>query len=78
MQCKLCLQDLALLKKAHIIPNFMYKGLFVGKGRMANISTSDIRKMTFMQSGYYESDMLCATCDNSIISRLERYASKFN
>lgn len=75
MQCKLCLQDLPLLKKSHIIPNFMYKELFGGKGRMASISTSDIRNMTFMQSGHYEADLLCATCDNSIISRLERYAS---
>ncbi|WP_277014312.1 hypothetical protein [Flavobacterium lindanitolerans] len=76
MKCKLCLHEKPLLKRSHIVPNFMYKSMFNGGKRLVSINTNDIGgKVKFMQTGYTESNLLCANCDNGILSRLERFAS---
>jgi hypothetical protein len=73
--CKLCLQEKVLIKRSHLFPNFLYKGIGDEKNRMFEISSSDpIRKKT-VQSGAYEEHILCADCDNNILSKLERYTN---
>lgn len=73
--CKLCLREKELINRSHLFPNFMYKGIGDDKNRMSEISSSEpIRKKT-VQSGAYEEHILCADCDNNILSKLERYAN---
>lgn len=75
MICQLCLEDKPLLKKSHIIPNFLYKDLFGDKHRLVDINLNDISQKKYIQSGYWEKDILCQSCDNEILGKLERYAS---
>lgn len=75
MICKLCLQDKELLKGSHIIPNFMYKGLFGSKHRLVNININNLSEYKYVQTGFKESGILCAACDNALLGKLERYAS---
>ena len=74
MLCQLCLEDKPLLKKSHIIPNFIYKDLFGIKHRLVNTNINNLSEKNFIQSGFYDKDILCAKCDNEIIGKLERYA----
>lgn len=75
MICKLCLQEKKLLKNSHIIPNFLYKGLFGKKHKIASVNINDFSDRKFHQTGFKDSDILCAECDNGIIGAYERYAS---
>lgn len=77
MICQLCLEDKNLIKNSHIIPNFMYKGLFGNTHKLANINLQDISKVTYQQTGFKDRDILCSNCDNVIIGKLERYASNY-
>lgn len=75
MICKLCKKEKVLIKKSHILPNFIYKNhVFDSKNRMIMF---DLKSKTdkVVQSGLYEKNLLCADCDNSIIGKYERYAS---
>lgn len=73
--CKLCLQEKMLIGKSHIIPQFMYKGVFDEKNRIAEVKLSDLKSPIFRQSGFYSSNILCANCDNQKIGTdLEDYA----
>jgi len=74
MKCKLCLQEKDLLKRSHIIPNFMYKELFDEKHILVKIDLST-NKDDLVQSGEYEANILCKDCDNSILGGLENYAN---
>lgn len=77
--CKLCLRKKPLLKKSHIIPEFMYTGMYDEKHQMLvgiphEIFTSD-KKLDMVPSGEYEGGLLCADCDNDLIGHnLETYA----
>ncbi|MFA4880953.1 MAG: hypothetical protein WC650_05015 [Candidatus Doudnabacteria bacterium] len=77
MPCKLCLQDKPLLKKSHIFPNFMYRGLFDDKHILYKINLQNLSQSQRLSSSEYESDILCEECDNKIIGCYENYASKF-
>lgn len=74
MICQLCLEDKQLIKNSHIIPNFMYKGLYGITHRLANVNIQDLTKVTYQQTGFKDRDILCADCDNAVIGTLERYA----
>ncbi len=76
MICSLCLKEKELVKKSHIIPDFMYKDLFDDKHRLyeASVKDREIKSKT-IQSGGYEGDILCSECDNKVLGQLERYAS---
>lgn len=77
MICQLCLEDKPLLKKSHIIPKFMYDGLFDKDHRIIEINIIDIEgKRKNMFDALYDKDILCHTCDNEVLSALESYASK--
>lgn len=76
MKCNLCKQEKVLIKKSHIIPDFMYKGLFDNQHFINKIRTSPINKIGKIPTGEYDSDILCKQCDNNIIGRYETYSSK--
>ena len=76
MPCQLCLVDKSLIRRSHIVPNFLYKSMFSISRKLisVNINNPD-EKIKYMQSGYTEGDLLCADCDNRILGSLERYAN---
>ena len=73
--CKLCLKEKELIRRSHLFPNFMYKGIGDDKNRMFEISSSEPFRKKTVQSGAYEEYILCSECDNNILSKLERYAN---
>lgn len=75
MICQLCRQEKKLLKNSHIIPNFLYKGIFDAKHKFVSVNLDDYGDKKFHQTGFKDSDILCADCDNGIIGAYERYAS---
>ena len=77
MKCKLCQKDKKLLRKSHIISDFLYKDLFDSKHRLYEaLLTPDYQiQSKIKQSGGYDENILCENCDNKIIGNLERYAS---
>jgi hypothetical protein len=77
MKCKLCGNSKELLKKSHIVPDFMYQDLFDEKHRIFEVllKQDDQLKKKPRQSGGYDKDILCGNCDNKILGSLERYAS---
>lgn len=75
MVCQLCLEDKVLLKNSHIIPNFLYKGLFDVKHKIVNVNLNDFSDATYHQTGFKDKNILCADCDNVVIGKHERYAS---
>ena len=78
MKCKLCLEEKNLLKKSHIIPNFLYSALFDEKHRIHLVSIKNDKNLSSrkLQSGEYEGEILCAKCDNQILGELERYVNR--
>lgn len=76
MPCQLCLEDKPLIRRSHIVPNFMYKSLFSISRKLVSVNINNLNeKIKYMQSGYTESNLLCADCDNRVLGSLERYAS---
>lgn len=79
MACKLCLKDKELIRKSHIIPDFMYDGLYDEKHRFHEVTVTkdkDIKTEGFRQTGGYEGQILCQSCDNEVLGKLEKYASQ--
>ena len=75
--CRLCLKEKILIKRSHLFPNFMYKGIGDDIKRINVISSSKPFQKKKVQSGAYEENILCADCDNNLLSKLERYANNF-
>ncbi|MBA3002742.1 MAG: hypothetical protein FP813_02645 [Desulfurivibrio sp.] len=78
MKCKLCGNEAKLLKKSHIIPDFMYQDLFDEKHRYYEVIVNKEYPLRnkLRQSGVYEPDILCSICDNEKFGGLETYASQ--
>jgi hypothetical protein len=78
--CKLCLQEKPLLRKSHIIPEFMYRDLFDEHHKMYKLAPSSYiegdRRVMHPSSGEYDNDILCEECDNVKLGRLETYAQQ--
>jgi hypothetical protein len=77
MSCKLCLKDKKLVRQSHIIPDFMYKDIFDEKHRLFEVTVTkdkDIIKDRLRQTGGNEGQILCQSCDNEVLGKLERYA----
>jgi len=75
-QCKLCLQEKELLKKSHIVPDFMYERIFDGKHRLEIFRQKENRlwlQKPKPQTGLNEPNLLCSNCDRIKISKLENY-----
>lgn len=75
MICKLCLKKTELLKKSHIIPDFMYQMIYDEKHFLYRGSAKNLDKMQTVPTGEYDSNILCKKCDNEIIGSYESYAS---
>jgi hypothetical protein len=75
MICQLCLEEKELLKKSHIIPQFMYKGIFDEQHFMYKLDLSKKNKLSKQPTGIYDKNILCSDCDRRIIGSLETYAS---
>jgi hypothetical protein len=71
-KCNLCLKNKELLSKSHIFPEFLIKDIFNEKHQVVMFTPNNLRGKK-IQSGYWESDILCEDCDNRILSKLERY-----
>ena len=54
MICKLCLKEKKLLKKSHIIPKFMYKGLFDENHKILVSKVNPLKKEKLQSDGAYE------------------------
>lgn len=76
--CKLCGEEKELCRRSHIIPNFMYQDLFDEKHRLHLVRSErgKLQHMGFRQSGEYDGGILCQSCDNAKLGKLERYASQ--
>ncbi|NQY08360.1 MAG: hypothetical protein HRT71_02465 [Flavobacteriales bacterium] len=61
-------------KKSHIIPDFMYKGMFNSKHEMTHINMNSLHKPKTLYNGAYDKEILCRHCDGTIIGTLESYA----
>lgn len=75
MACRLCRQDVSLLSKSHIIPDFMYQDIFDEKHRLVKFTTLTPNSKSTIHSSEYESGILCQNCDNNIIGSLESYTA---
>jgi hypothetical protein len=74
MKCSLCLQEIKLIKKSHIVPDYLFKDFLDEKHRMVEVSFKDkTMKGHPVQSSHWESDFLCQDCDNVKLSQLEGY-----
>jgi hypothetical protein len=73
--CKLCRKKKELIRKSHIIPNFMYKGLFDDNHTVMVFNQKKLDTFKTMPTGFYNKYFLCENCDRNIIGRLETYAS---
>ncbi len=76
MICRLCLRSGELLKRSHIIPDFLYQDIFDEKHRLVKFTTLTPNSKQSLPNSEYESDILCRNCDNEIIGSLESYASQ--
>lgn len=79
--CKLCKLEKELIRKSHIIPDFLYRnsGMFDEKHRLLSFSKEDVAnniKPKYEQTGVYDGNILCANCDNVVIGQYEKYASQ--
>ena len=66
--CKFCGQEEKLIK-AHIIPKKFYLGLSKDKYLCIN---SKVGKYSIQQQGGYDSNILCADCDNHILGEFDK------
>lgn len=71
MRCRLCLKEETLIKKSHIIPDFMYSNLYDENHKILMFSPYERAKgegfIKKPSSGEYEGGLLCANCDNKIL-----------
>lgn len=78
-KCKLCQEDKDLIKKTHIIPEFLYQYLFDEDHKFVLSKSHEllepVKKLRFRPTGEYEGGLLCKVCDNEIIGGYESYAS---
>jgi len=68
-QCKLCLND-AILRRSHIVPEFVYKPVF-GINRTAIVFEPKRHRRSSRQTGYWDR-LFCDDCEGRL-GRLETY-----
>ena len=73
--CRLCLKEKKLIK-AHIIPNFMYRGIKEGNFSRFNKNLDTGKSFTLpAQTGEFDKSILCEDCDSGILNeKFEKYA----
>ncbi|MGR3812318.1 hypothetical protein [Jiulongibacter sp. NS-SX5] len=79
MNCKLCGEQKTLVKKSHIISEFLFESLYDADRKLREFEPFSISKgkgrIKRPSSGKYEGNILCEICENRI-SSFETYASK--
>ena len=76
MSCHLCLKKIPLIKKSHILSNFLYSSLRDTDNAMISFKNSNLSQPTTIYTGVFEEGLLCSNCDNKVIGRYELYASQ--
>jgi len=81
--CKLCLKEKHLLKRSHIITDFIYRDgkiyhtdHSIHKVDLTQVFRGKFTKAGIQRSGEYEENILCQNCDSIIIKQYEDYAKK--
>lgn len=81
--CKLCLQEKPLLRRSHIIPEFIYKhgelyhdNHTLKKIDFRSINTGKIENIGKLRLGEYEGNILCDQCEKNILQPLEDYSKR--
>jgi len=77
----MCLVEKPLLKKSHIIPDFFYAqgNLYDENHQITKFDVQSFacnKRYSKVPSGVYDKLILCADCDNKLISNLETYGRK--
>lgn len=72
--CKLCDQDKPLIE-AHIFPDWAYRPL-KDKGKHFIQLTEGLKERK-LQSGHWDSNILCKECDGDVIGKYDTYAADF-
>ncbi|WP_415060899.1 hypothetical protein [Flavobacterium sp.] len=77
--CKLCLtENVELLTKSHIIPQFLFKDMKDINNSFVLIDTNKFVKgrrqhVKFQRDAFHQSDILCEKCDNVLLKKYEDY-----
>lgn len=78
--CKLCKKDKILIKRSHIIPEFLYDELYDENHRLFKFNAIEnangIERISKPPKGEYEGGLLCKECDGDIIGKFESYLGK--
>lgn len=78
--CRLCKEEKDLIKKSHIISEFLHKDMFDEHGKLRAFDPKDFLKkdprISRPSSGTYEGKLMCKECDSNIIGKYESYAAK--
>lgn len=76
--CKLCLEKKEIIKKSHIIPEFLYQGLFDAKHKMFYFKPFKVGTgedfVKRPSTGEYEGGILCHDCEHRVLGQYESYA----
>lgn len=75
MKCRLCDREEKLIK-AHIIPDFLYSGMFNEHHRVIYTSFPELSSKSTRPTGIYDKNILCKKCDNEVLGNFETYAKK--
>lgn len=79
-KCKLCNNETTLLKKSHILSEFLHTELFDKNHKLRKFEVREMVKpnprVSKPSSGSYEGDLLCNNCDNVILNRYENYVAR--
>lgn len=78
--CKLCKEEKDLIRKSHIISDFLHNDIFDENHKLIAFNAKELLKtnprISRPSSGSYEGKLLCKKCDNEIIGKYETYTSK--
>lgn len=80
MTCNLCQQEKQLIKKSHILPDFLFKKLYDPHHKLQKFDAVQMAKgnprISRPSSGAYEGELLCQDCDNRVLGQYETYISR--
>lgn len=76
MPCRLCKKEVELIRQSHVIPKFMYKGIYEKNKKFVEVNLFKPDDPKFRPTPAYDQYILCRECDNIVLSRLETYASE--
>lgn len=76
-KCRLCYEEKELISKSHILPKFFFKKILAEDDEEFVVMNADMSNLKNVRDHGYEGGLLCANCDNKILSRYEDYGSKF-